>query len=62
MAVHPRQLDRQSRVRQRRGPARSLLQRLEQAGGPALDHHISRATRLGLPVLISEPRYKGRGQ
>ena len=41
-----------------RRPARSLLRRVEQAGGAALDHHVARIARLGASVLIREPWYK----
>src|SRR6266576_3362638 len=34
-----------------------LLPRLEQAGRPALDHHVHRLARLGASVLISESWY-----
>ena len=37
--------------------ARSLLRRLEQARGSAVDHHVHRHPRLGTSVLISESWY-----
>src|SRR6266496_1931054 len=58
LAVHARQLALQPDIPVLRGHPRPLLPRLEQAGRPALDHHVHRLARLGASVLISEPWYK----
>src|SRR5438309_9546003 len=58
LAVHTRQLALQSDIPVLRRYPRPLLPRLEQAGRPALDHHVHRLARLGASVLISESWYK----
>jgi len=56
LAVHARQLALQPDIPVLRRYPRPLLPRLEQAGRPALDHHVHRLARLGASVLISDTK------
>jgi len=62
LAVHARQLALQPDIPVLRRYPRPLLPRLEQAGRPALDHHVHRLARLGASVLISESWYQSTGR
>src|ERR1700719_2176017 len=60
LAIHARQLALEPRLQILRRHPRSLLLRLEQAHRHALENHVHRDQRLGLPVMIIKTWYKGR--
>src|ERR1700704_3788464 len=58
LAIHARQLALEPRVQILRRHPRTLLLRLEQAHRHALENHVHRDQRLGLPVMIIKTWYK----
>src|ERR1700720_4635505 len=61
LAIHARQLALEPRLQILRRHPRPLLLRLEQAHRHALENHVHRDQRLGLPVMIIKSWYKGAG-
>src|SRR6202011_1265832 len=58
LAIHARQLALEPRLQILRRHPRPLLLRLEQAHRHALENHVHRDQRLGLPVMIIKTWYK----
>src|ERR1700731_4337265 len=62
LAIHARQLALEPRLQILRRHPRPLLLRLEQAHRHALENHVHRDQRLGLPVMIIKSWYEAIGR